>query len=102
MEPVDIGVDLAREGGILRRVTAAVLGGWSVNRAETERILEVLDAMRGELLRMCSRPARMRLELSHAWPLVTLVMRCGDVLAVEYCDVSGLLGMSALETAGTR
>lgn len=99
-EPVDIGAALVPECRLFARIARVVLTGWQVPDDEVERVVRTVDRIRGELLRRCARPARVRMELSQAWPVVTLVMTCRDVLAVEYFDVSGfLLGLGA-EAAG--
>lgn len=101
-EPIDVGVDLAPECGVLRRVAAAILAGWTVPDLEAEQILKSVDGIRRELVTRCARPARVRMELSQTWPVITLVMRCGEVLAVEYFDVSGfILGLPARPVAVT-
>lgn len=95
-EPIDIGMVLRPDCGILQRVAAAILRDWAVTDLEAARILNAIDAVRRELGRRCVLPARVRMELSHAWPVVTLLMGCGDLLVVEYFDVSGfLLGLGA-------
>ena len=102
-EPIDIGVDLAPECEVLRRLATAILTGWTVPDFEAECILDTVEGIRGELMRRCARPARVRMELSQTWPVVTLVMACGDVVAVEYFDVSGfLLGMSSRPMTAAR
>lgn len=99
-DPVDVGAELVPECGLLARIAGVVLTGWQVPDEEVERVLRAVERISGELLRRCARPARVRMELSQAWPVVTLVMTCRDVLVVEYFDISGfLLGMGA-EAAG--
>lgn len=95
-EPIDVCAELAPDCGLLNRLARVVLAGWQVPGEETERVLRAVEGMRGELLRRCEPPARVRMELSKTWRVLTLVMACRDVLAVEYFDVSGfLLGMGA-------
>lgn len=89
--PVDIGMDLRPDGTALQRVATTVLADWAVPQAEADRIVTAIDSMHGEVATRCGLPARVRTELSHAWPVVTLLLRCRDVLVIEYFDVSGFL-----------
>jgi hypothetical protein len=102
-EPIDVGVDLRPDCMILRRVAGEILRDWAVPDLEAGRVLAVIDAVRRELTCRCLLPARVCMELSHAWPVVTLLMGCADVLVVEYFDVSGfLLGLGADTAVAAR
>lgn len=95
-EPIYVGAELAPGCLLLTRVARAVLAAWQVPEEEAERVLLAVEGIGGELQRQVAPPARVRMELSKAWPVVTLVMACADVLVAEYFDISGfLLGLGA-------